>query len=403
MESTQMGEPIQLAVVGVSESASGVRDGVRDHARLLAQELACDGATCELHWLLRDRASLRGSWSELHAWTRRLRVDLGARRPDAIVLHYSVFCLAHRGVPLFVHPTLSALRSAAAPIVTVLHEYAFPWRAEGLRGKVWALSQRAALREVVGASVGLVVTAEDRARWLGSRRWLAHRRALVAPVFSNLPRPRATLAAPRAPLGDAVIGLFGYAHPGASPCVVLDALRELRLQGVEARLTLLGAPGRDSDVGSSWSSAARERGLAGALGFSGPLPAQALSDTLAGCEVLLSADAAGPSSRRGTLAASLASGVPVVAIDGRQRWARLLDSDAALVVAPRASALAAALSELLADAGERRALGRRGRVFAESEMTAAHCARAVRALLQEPLGARSRSARTGSSGPMLTT
>jgi glycosyltransferase involved in cell wall biosynthesis len=148
-------------------------------------------------------------------------------------------------------------------------------------------------------------------------------------------------------------------------------------------LSLLGAPGPSSAAGESWLAAARSRGLTDALSFSGALPAQALSDSLSACDVLLFADTSGPSSRKTTLAASLASGRPLVAIDGRRRWSELVRSDAARVVAPTPDALADAVGELLADEGGREALGASGREFAEREMSVAGTAEAYIALLAD--------------------
>jgi glycosyltransferase involved in cell wall biosynthesis len=223
------------------------------------------------------------------------------------------------------------------------------------------------------------VTADFRARWLASRGWLPRREVSVAPVFSNLPEPSIALASNgRAP----VIGLFGFAAEGAPAPLVLDALRLLRERGVEASLQLLGAPGRDSRAGGEWSAAAEQRGLAGAVSFSGMLEAQLLSDRLAASEVLLFADAPGPTSRKTTLAASLASGAPVVALDGPRSWPALAQAEAALLVAPQADALAQALARLLADAELRAELGRRGRAFAEQHMSVAQSARVLATALR---------------------
>ena len=80
------------------------------------------------------------------------------------------------------------------------------------------------------------------------------------------------------------------------------------------------------------AAAGREGRVGDALSFSGPLPAQDLSDELAACDLLLFADDPGPSSRKGTLAASLASARPVIAIDGPQGWSELAEAGAVRVV-----------------------------------------------------------------------
>jgi glycosyltransferase involved in cell wall biosynthesis len=369
----------RLAVVGISTRRVC---GVRDHALLLADALGRDDVSCTLHWLSSAGGSLSVSRARLRTWTSELAVERDRSLPKAILFHYSVFAYSHRGLPLFVHPTLVALRRTHIPVVTVLHELVYPWLRGGLRGSAWAVSQRAALVEVMRASSAVLVTADFRAEWLASRPWLPRRPVAVAPVFSNLPRsthaPPATRAVP-------VVGLFGYSLDPPTIALVADALRALADRDVRVRLELLGAPGRPSAVADAWLQAAGSRGVADALSFSGTLPAQELSDALAVCDVLLYADAMGPASRKGTLAASLASGRPLVALEGRRRWVEFLESDVACVVARTARALAEALGALLGDERAREELGARGRAFAERTMGVARTAEVVRGLLGDVL------------------
>ena len=348
--------------------------GVHDHAVLLAAALAEDGCSCPLHWLSRHGKALAAERTDLREWARTLTDELRRTPPDALLLHYSVFAFSHRGVPAFVRPVLAALRDRRVPLVTFMHEFAYPWHLGGTRGKVWAATQRLALIEVVRASAAIVVSSDARAEWFRTRPWLARRQTSVAPVFSNLP-----VGAERSPGGDraARLGLFGYAHEGVAVDIVLDALRLLRDDGEELALVLLGAPGRESPAGARWQQAAAERGLAGALEFSGQLPAQDLADELGRSTVILFAERGGPTSRKTTLAASLGSGRPVVALDGRNSWLELLEARAAVVVPPDARSLASDLGRLLADADERARQGERGRTFAQREMSVEQSARIV--------------------------
>jgi glycosyltransferase involved in cell wall biosynthesis len=373
---------VEIAVVGVSLSPNC---GVRDHARLLAAELAAEQLNCTFHWLQRSERSFRGSRAEIRAWTRGLSEELGQRRPDAILFHYSVFTCSHKGIPLFVPAVLSALRPGGVPLLSIMHEFAYPWGYGGWRGVVWAVTQRAALFELMRASTSVIVTADPRATWLASRSWLPKRRVLAAPVFSNLPPPAAIPPAQREP---GVIGLFGYSYQGAAVSLILDALADLRAGGLPARLKLLGAPGPASPAGEGWRAQARARGLEEALSFTGALPAQALSDALAACELLLFADTAGPSPRKGTLAGSLASGRPVVAIDGPVTWPELVTAGAVRLAAPTPRGLAEAIAGLLGDEVEREALAARSRDFSHREMGVERTARATRALLEDALSAR---------------
>jgi glycosyltransferase involved in cell wall biosynthesis len=372
--------PLRVAVVGIS---AGPTCGARDHALLLAEGLSREQVSCSLHWLRRREESVRGGGGEIRAWTQALAGELAHERPDAVLLHYSVFAYSHRGLPLFVAPTLAALRRSRIPVVTVLHEFVYPWRHGGLRGKVWAFTQRALLIDVMRSSAAVLLTTDFRARWLASRPWLPRRPSAVAPVFSNLPLP---LAEPREYRAQPVLGLFGYSYQGAALSLVLDAIVLLARRGVAPRLVLLGAPGRASAVAGIWVREARARGIEPALEFSDTLPAQDLSNALAACDLLLFADAAGPSSRKGTLAASLASGRPVLAIDGPRRWLELVWAEAVAVVEPTVPALADAIHELLGDCAAREALGGRGRVFAEERMGITRTAEAVRGLLAGVVG-----------------
>ncbi len=364
-----------MAVVGVSESDTC---GVRDHATLLAAALGQEGIVCSLHWLARSERSLCGCRAEFREWAAVLASELGQERPAAIILHYSVFSYSYRGLPVFTRTVGAALRTSGVPLITILHEPAYPWRLGGLHGKVWALTQRLALIGVVRDSTAVLVTAPFRAQWLASRPWFARRPLELAPVFSNLPPPTGVLSRPE----DAHrIGLFGYAYEGAARRLVLDALHMLVDRGLHVCLQLLGSPGSGVPLADIWLADARERGIDQMVSFSGVLPGQELSNALASCEVLLHAEASGPTSRKGTLAASLASGRPVVALDGPLRWRELLDAEAALVVRPEATALADALASLLTKETEREALGVRGGTFARRAMSVERTATVVAGLL----------------------
>lgn len=368
-----------VVVIGASLSPAC---GVRDHAELLAGALAREGLDCRLRWLVRRERSLGGARAEIGRWRRGLAAELARRRPDAVLLHYSVFSLSHRGVPLFAGPLLASLRRARIPVVTVLHEYAYPWRRGDWRALAWALTQRLALIQAMRLTSGALVAGDERARWLRSRSWLPARRVLLAPVFSNLPPPR-TRYEPPTQGGSAVLGLFGYAYQGAAITLVLDALRELRAGGADVCLTLLGAPGASSRAGESWRAQARTRGLQDALSFTGRLPAQELSDALAACAVLLFIDAAGPTPRKGTLAGSLASGRPVVALDGPQTWLEPVNQGALLLAPSTARGLAEAIAGLLEDPAAGAAVGSAGRAFAQSAMVLHRSADAVAGLIEQ--------------------
>ncbi len=387
----------RIAVIGMSIDEPC---GVYDHAVLLARALEADGFSSSSHWLRRWPTSAREAHAEVAEWTARLPSEIEAARADVLLLHYSVFAFSHRGVPLLVGPVLAALRARRAPLICVMHEFAYPWHLGGVRGKVWAVTQRAVLARVMRDAAAVVVTDESRARWLRTRVWLPRRSVLLAPVFSNLPfagareeppDPTPQAAGARADAQSAfarraTLGLFGYAHEGVAVEIVLDALGRLCEAGADVELVLLGAPGRDSPAGERWIVAARARDLERRLSFSGRLPAQRLAESLTRCAVLLFAERGGPTSRKTTLAAGLSSGRPVVSLDGNSTWRELTSEQASLVVAPDPGSLADAIARLLADPALREQQGRRGRDFAAKRMSVEHSARVVEQAIARSVG-----------------
>jgi glycosyltransferase involved in cell wall biosynthesis len=382
-------EALRLAVVGMSTTDSC---GVRDHAVQLAAALARENVDCSLNWLNRRRASFGAARAEISAWAQDLAEALASERPDAVLLHYSVFAHSYRGIPVFVPPMLAAVRRAGVPLIALMHEFTFRQRGRsGPRVAIWSLSQRAALLAVMRASAATVLTVPERAAWLDSRRWLPRRPTAVAPVFSTLPPP--TRSTERSGDRDVPLaGLFGYSYPQWGVSLVVETLALLRASGVPLRLVLLGAPGADSEVGARWLAATHSRAVAEALSFSGTVGAQQLADRLADCDLLLFADRPGPTSRKTTLAGSLASGRAVVATDGPESWKTLVDAGAVALVPPRADALAREIERLLGDEDLRTRLGARGRRFAEQNMGVGLSAAVVAELVRETLNGLERAA-----------
>jgi len=379
------GRPLRVAAVGVSTTDPC---GVRDHATLLARGLVGEGIECSLLWLEREgEQSPRRGIAALRSWSEGLGAELGRGGFEAVLWHYSVFSYAWRGIPLAVPTVLGALRETRLPLVGMLHEYAYPWRRGGLRGKAWSISQRLALIELMRACRAVVVSDPERREWLARRPWLVRRPIGVAPVFSNLPcAGHPPGGEPELAGGEPRIGLFGYSHEAIEVELTLAAMAELERRGIAARLLLAGAPGRDSAAGRRWLGAAGELGLAREPAFTGVLPAGELAAALAACTVLVCVERPGPTPRKTTLAASLSCGRPVVAIDGRLSWPELVRAGAALMVEPRAGALADALAGLLGDRRARAEQGERGRRFAAANMSVEHSAEVVAGMLRASLG-----------------
>ncbi len=127
-QSSLLARRLRVATVGVSTDTPC---GVHDHAVLLARALEREHVSSSFSWLWRTDATLAASRAQVARWLAQEQPKLADEPPDAVLLHYSVFAYSHRGVPLFVHPVVHALSRLGVPIVSVLHEYAYPWRWEG--------------------------------------------------------------------------------------------------------------------------------------------------------------------------------------------------------------------------------------------------------------------------------
>jgi glycosyltransferase involved in cell wall biosynthesis len=192
-------------------------------------------------------------------------------------------------------------------------------------------------------SSGALVTTDDRAVWLSTRFWLPKINVSVVPVCSNVP----------VPCGRQVrmtrnIGVFGFGGESFSPAVVMQALARVASEDSRIQLVLVGSPGEESTQGRRWRRVALEVGCESHVSFTGVLDAERLQDVLLGIQVMVFPDVSGPTSRKTTLAAALACGKAIVALDGPQRWEGLVRAKA-VVLARDWEEVGAAISALYSD------------------------------------------------------
>lgn len=351
-------------VTGVSDASVC---GVRDHARLLAAAM-------------RDaRHAVHLAWAESIGELRTHRLEaVASSRVDALLLHYSVFAFSRRGVPLGVPALALRLHRLGLPVVLFAHEYAYPWGRRGWRGATLALTQRIALFALFWASAAVVVTTDDRRRWLESRIWLPRRPVTVAPVFSTISR-RPSCTQPIA----GRIGLFSFGAEGIERDLLMGAVSDIARRRPGTHLALIGHPGPDSDVGEQWRQAAEAIGCP--VVFTGIADEAEISRHLTSCEVMVFADPAGPTSRRTALAAAMTHGRAVVALDGPQTWPRLAQEEAVALVPATREALGNALGRLLDQPTARTALKQNARAFAERHLSVTAAAHTVSAAIQAAL------------------
>jgi len=369
----------RLLVIGTSASEAC---GVRDYAHVVGRALREQGAHVEVEWWEQDvRWSFRTALEEHSRWLTRVAASVRTSSPDWIIWHYSVFLWGASGIPYLVPRTARRLGRTGVPILLVAHELAFPFGRGGWKGRIWAASQRVALSWPIRVSSAVVVTTEERLRWLNSRRWLPGRRARFLPVCSNVcvDGIRSHSAS------ELVLGVFGFGAPETLAFETTSAVARLRSAGIDAHLLLVGAPGENGQQADRWRAAAEKAGVSEVFAFTGVLPLEELARELSGSDIVVLPDRGGPSSRKGTVAAALALGKAAVAVKGPEQWAELVDDKALVLVEPNCHALAQAFGELAGSDELRRAQGRRAAAFYERRMTPALLACATLSLLEHNL------------------
>ena len=157
------------------------------------------------------------------------------------------------------------------------------------------------------------------------------------------------------------IGMFGY--PSSVSQLIIESLVVLKAEVASAELWLIGAPGPDTEIGWEWREAAARADVESALRFTGTKCSDELVRAIDECDVAIFHDGFGPSSRKTTLAALLAAGTPVVAVDGANTWRALVEEGAVSLVEANSVAIAAALAGLIGDTNARLALGAQGTEF----------------------------------------
>jgi glycosyltransferase involved in cell wall biosynthesis len=185
------------------------------------------------------------------------------------------------------------------------------------------------------------------------------------PVPSTIPErpPAADVATVRGglglPPGALLIGHFGTFGPTIAPLLTGTLVPLLERDGRRTALLL----GR----GGTAFARAIELGrpdLHGRLLAPGELPPERVAAHLAVCDVLLQPYADGASSRRTSLMAGLAQGLPVVTTEGALSEPLWRQSGAVALAAPdQAGAAVEAAEGLLADAAARAALGEKARAL----------------------------------------
>jgi len=274
--------------------------------------------------------------------------------PAWVLLQYNAFRYGKWGfAPGLVRDALLLQRRRGVRLSIMIHEAWVPmtdWRST-LMG-IW---QRAQLRTLVCLADRVMTSTEALAREIG-------RGAVHTPIASNItPVPTSRAAArERLDLGDKLtVALFGRAHPSRALDYAEAAITALADAHGAQRLAVLNLGADAPPLHVSPEVEVRSPGCQ---------TEDELSLGLAASDVMLLPFADGISTRRGTLMAALAHGVPVLGLNGHNTDAVLAQAADAIVLTPVGdrAAFVRAVVELTRDPARMRATGDAGRRLYES-------------------------------------
>jgi glycosyltransferase involved in cell wall biosynthesis len=360
--------------------------GVSDYTRLVAEALAVCGDAVTVFASpgealadhdgvsvvrLPDHFGPRGLLKLDHAIARR-------PRPDRVLVQYvpHAFGWKAMNVPFVLWVALRARR--LAPVWVMFHEVAFPFS--------WRPPKYALLGSVNNLMARLLAGAADRVLvsvpgWEPTLRRMCPkvRRPEWLPVPCNVgtaadPTDVAAVRSRYAAEPEArLIGHFGTYAPHVVD-VLTQALTELLGRLPRVRVLLMG---RNSDRCRE-AFAARVPALGDRIHATGELPPDRLPAHLRACDLLVQPYPDGVSSRRTSVMAGLANGVPVVTNLGPLSEGVWAHGSVALAPACDPQALAERASHLLADEPTRCRVGVKGEALYRDTFTLARTIAALR-------------------------
>jgi len=290
-----------------------------------------------------------------HLW-RAVRRE----RPDVVLLQWVPFLYSRTGTSLALPVALAALALAGVRLQIMVHE---PW----VRFIRWSFFitgpvQRLALGLMVTAAERTCVSIEPWARMLRAR--LPWKRSAIhwVPVGSNIPvgssDGRAIRLAAGIPEGAPLLGVFSLFGAAKGYSLIEAAWRGASSRPDQPFVVLIGASA--DEAGEHLPEiAAHPR-----CRTTGYLSADDVSRWLCAVDVLLAPFEDGVSSRRTSVIAALAHGVPVVTTRGRNTDPLFTDSPLRVSAAETGAFTRETLA--LLDAGaERVALGAASRAFCD--------------------------------------
>lgn len=326
-----LGTPAEAARRGlVVYSATGDVDAIDEHSRRLVAALRATG--------------VQASYVDGGLRPARRSVEC----PAWLLLQYMAFSYGRWGFAPSLLVEALALRRAGARVVVLVHE---GWvETEDWHSALMGSWQRVQLHLLVRIANTTIATTEALARSLGPD--VEH-----LPVGSNITPLATTRTEARARLGlgdELVVALFGSRHDSRALDHAEAAISALERAGDGRGLRVL-------NLGAGVAPLDLAPGIA--VDTPGYLPEGELSVRLTASDLILLPFTDGASTRRTTLMAALAHGLPVLASDGARTDSVLRSHPEAITLTPAddPGAFAAAAVALAGDGARLRAAGEAGR------------------------------------------
>jgi len=338
--------------------------GVSGYCQLVARGLAEEGDSVHV-----CAPSLSQSQSGITAWSlpdhyglrSLLWLDQHLRRlcPDRLLVQYTPHAFGYKAMNVPFAAWLALRARRIAPVWVMFHEVAFPF--------TWRPAKYALLAGVHRLMARLLVTAAQRIfvatpAWEMLLRRCAPRCASIEwlPVPSTIPvyhNPSITAAlrlryaSPHSPL----VGHFGT-YGSAVIRLLIPTVQQIARQRTDVHFLLLGR--RAAEFCQQLLQV--EPMLAGRLHALTETGDEAVSLHLQTCDLLLQPYPDGVTSRRTTVMAGLAHGIPIVSNRGPLSESCWTNEVVAVASGPDPKALADRVMALLDDSAQRYALGQRG-------------------------------------------
>ena len=341
---------MRVALLAAHYQPALVPCGVGDYTRCLRAALEHRGHECVVITSVRSRSQESRVYPIADRWglidcVRVWRL-LRELRPDVLVVQYTPeqygFGFAFKLLPLLVRWT-----QRRTTVITTFHT---------LVGGRWIAKLNALM--MAAASHGLVsVHAELSELFQRHLPWWSGKLREI-PIGANIPVPSLGREAACRTLRSrlaleervALVGTFGFAGPGKGWDTLFQAMPDLQAT-TPVHLVCIGAVREeDRPYRAELNRLAHRLGIADRVHWLVDLPAQEVTDCLAGLDVYVVPYDDGASLRRGTLMAGFQAGVPTVTTTPRYAHPALRHGETIVAVAPQSpKALAQSVRDLLAD------------------------------------------------------